>query len=133
MNTRNDTIPDSGMYVKKHVHSGEIYGGALTDILRSVASNPFSGIMKEAAKTTPKKALKTAATKTGDYAGKKAGDKRIQLLSKKNVMPRVTILPYQNEINERVNRIISRGFRTRNWLSHNFDCESEKRWLQICS
>ena len=27
--------PESGMYVKKHVHSGEIYGGALTDILKS--------------------------------------------------------------------------------------------------
>ena len=28
--------PDLGMYVKKHVHSGEIHGGALTDIFKSV-------------------------------------------------------------------------------------------------
>ena len=103
--------PDLGMYVKKHVHSGEIYGGALTDILKSVASNTFSGIMKEAVKTASKKALKTAATKTGDYAGKKAGDNIIQLLSKKNVIPRMKIPQSQNEINERVNRIISRGGR----------------------
>ena len=39
--------PDLGMYVKKHVHSGEIHGGALTDILKSV----FGKTMKEAAKT----------------------------------------------------------------------------------
>ena len=38
--------PDLGMYVKKHVHSGEIHGGALTDIFKSVASNLF-GKMKQ--------------------------------------------------------------------------------------
>ena len=91
--------------------SMSIYGGALTDILKSVVSNPFSGIMKEAVKTASKKALKTAATKTGEYAGKKAGDKIIQLLSKKNMMPRMTMPQSQNEINDRVNRIISRGRR----------------------
>ena len=101
--------PDLGMYVKKHVYSGEIHGGALTDILKSV----FGKTMK----TAGKKALETAATKTGEHVGKKAGDKIIQLLSKKNkaspemMMPQMT----QNEINERVNRIISGG-RLRNYV-----------------
>ena len=67
--------PDLGMYVKKHVHSGEIHGGALTDILKSVFGKTI--------KTAGKKALETAATKTGEHVGKKAGDKIIQLLSKK--------------------------------------------------
>ena len=110
--------PDLGMYVKKHVHSGEIHGGALTDIFKSVASNLFGKTMKEAAKTASKKALQTAAIKTGEFAGKKAGDKIIQLLSKKNknspVMNQMTQMPKtkplsQYEINERVNRIISGG------------------------
>ena len=112
--------PDLGMYVKKHVHSGEIHGGALTDILKSV----FGKTMKEAAKTASKKALETAATKTGEHVGKKAGDKIIQLLSKKNkdspnimqrnVMPQMPKMT-QNEINERVNRIISGG-KLRNYV-----------------
>ena len=76
--------PDLGMYVKKHVHSGEIHGGALTDIFKSVASNLFGDTMKEAAKTASKKALQTAAMKTGEHIGKKAGDKIIQLLENKN-------------------------------------------------
>ena len=103
--------PDLGMYVKKLVHSG-----ALTDIFKSVASNLFGKTMKEAAKTASKKALQTAATKTGEHVGKKAGDKIIQLLSKKNeaspnVIPQMTKTKpmSQNEINERVNRIISGG------------------------
>ena len=50
--------PDLGMYVKKHVHSGEIHGGAFTDILKSVASNLFGKTMKEAAKLHLKKLLK---------------------------------------------------------------------------
>ena len=107
--------PDLAKYVKKHVHSGEIHGGALTDILKSV----FGKTMKEAAKTAGKKALETAATKTGEHVGKKAGDKIIQLLSKKNIMQRNVIpeMPQmpQNEINERVNRIISGG-KLRNYV-----------------
>ena len=71
--------PDMDMYVKKHIHSGEIHGGTLTDIFKSL----FGKTMKEAAKTASKKALETAATKTGEYIGKKAGDKIVQLLSKK--------------------------------------------------
>ena len=72
--------PELGMYVKKHIHSGEIQaGGALTDIFKSVASNLFGKTMKKASK----KALQTAATKTGEHVGKKAGDKIIQLLREK--------------------------------------------------
>ena len=95
--------PNLGMYVKKHIYSGEIYGGGLTDIFKSIA--------KEVAKTASKKALQTATTKTGEYVGKKAGDKIIQLLSKRNqATPSVTPQPMtQYEINERVNKIISGG------------------------
>ena len=72
---------DLGMYIKKHIHSGEIHGGALTDIFKSIIGKT----MKEAAKTASKKALQTAAIKTGEFAGQIAGDKTIQLLSKKKV------------------------------------------------
>ena len=118
--------PELGRYVKKHVHSGEIQaGGALTDIFKSV----FGKTIKKAAKTTAKKALQTGATKTGEYIGKKAGDKITQLLRKNNEASQVSLpspfspfsqpsqfsLPSpqipmsQDEINERVNRIISGG------------------------
>ena len=109
--------PELGRYVKKHVHSGEIQaGGALTDIFKSV----FGKTIKKAAKTTAKKALQTAATKTGEHVGKKAGDKIIQLLRKNNKasqpfqpsqlsQPSPQIPMSQDEINERVNRIISGG------------------------
>ena len=106
--------PELGRYVKKHVHSGEIQaGGALTDIFKSV----FGKTIKKAAKTTAKKALQTAATKTGEHVGKKAGDKITQLLRKKNEasqpfqpsQPSPQIPMSQDEINERVNRIISGG------------------------
>ena len=108
--------PNLGMYVKKHVHSGEIHGGAMTDILKSI----FGKTMKEAAKTAGKKALQTAATKTGEHVGKKAGDKIIQLLSRKNkdpgkMMPQIPQMT-QSEIDERVNRIISGG-RLRNYVN----------------
>ena len=113
--------PDLGMYVKKHIHSGEIHGGALTDIFKSL----FGKTMKEAAKTASKKALQTAATKTGEFAGKKAGDKIIQLLSKKNkTQPNVNQMNQmskplsQYEINERVNRIISGGGIRKNMQSN---------------
>ena len=73
--------PELGMYVKKHIHSGEIQaGGALTDIFKSF----FGKTIKKAAKKKAKKALQTGATKTGEYIGKKAGDKITQLLRKKN-------------------------------------------------
>ena len=112
--------PELGRYVKKHVHSGEIQaGGALTDIFKSV----FGKTIKKTAKKTAKKALQTAATKTGEHVGKKAGDKITQLLRKKNEASQVSLpspfsqvsLPSpqipmsQDEINERVNSIISGG------------------------
>ena len=116
--------PELGRYVKKHVHSGEIQaGGALTDIFKSV----FGKTIKKAAKTTAKKTLQTGATKTGEYIGKKAGDKITQLLRKNNEasqlfsqpspfsqpsqvsLPSPQIPMSQDEINERVNRIISGG------------------------
>ena len=65
--------------LKKHIHTGEIHGGALSDIFKSV----FGKTLRDTAKTATKKALQTAATKTGEHIGKKAGDKIIQLLSKK--------------------------------------------------
>ena len=67
-------------------------------------------------KKASKKALQTAATKTGEHVGKKAGDKIIQLLRKKNEAsqpsqpsPNAQMPMSQDEINERVNRIISGG------------------------
>ena len=71
--------PDMDMYVKKNIHTGEIHGGALSDIFKSV----FGKTMKGAVKTASKKAIETAATKTGEHIGKKAGDKIVQLLSQK--------------------------------------------------
>ena len=109
--------PELGRYVKKHVHSGEIQaGGALTDIFKSV----FGKTIKKTAKKTAKKALQTAATKTGEHVVKKAGDKIIQLLRKNNEasqvspfsqvsLPSPQIPMSQDEINERVNSIISGG------------------------
>ena len=85
--------PNLGMYVKKHVHSGEIYGGALSDIFKSVIGKT----LRDTAKTASKKALETAATKTGEHIGKKAGDKIIQLLSKKN---KTTSLPTMNQMTQ---------------------------------
>ena len=95
-------------------------GGALTDIFKSV----FGKTIKKAAKTAAKKALQTGATKTGEYIGKKAGDKITQLLRKNNEASQLFSQPLpfsqpsqpspqipmsQDEINERVNRIISGG------------------------
>ena len=45
------------MFVKKHIHTGEIYGGALSDILKSV----FGKTLRDTVKTASKKALQTAA------------------------------------------------------------------------
>ena len=72
--------PDLGMYVKKHIHTGEMQdGGALSDIFKSVLGKT----LKDTAKIASKKVLQTAAEKTGQHVGNKAGDKIIQLLSKK--------------------------------------------------
>ena len=51
---------DLGMYVKKHIHTGEIqHGGALTDIFKSL----FGKTMKETAKRHQKKLLKKQLAK----------------------------------------------------------------------
>ena len=82
--------------------------------------------MKKAAKKGAEKAVTAAATKTGEHAGKKAGDKIVQMLSKEKVAPtkkrsnkkvtfneNVETIPNkkmtQQEINQRVNSIISGG------------------------
>ena len=80
-------------------------------------------------KTAAKKAVTTAASKTGEYAGKKAGDKMVQMLSKnseKKIPRKVTFnttvkrVPIKKmtsqEINQRVNKILSRG-RIRSYLN----------------
>ena len=136
--------PVLGMYVKKHVHTGEIHGGSLTNIFKSVASDFFGDTMEEAAKIASKKALQIAATKAGDYVGKKAGDQIIQLLENKNKkkdeeldimgfeipkmieskdltekeqknIRRQLMGATQDEINERVKRLINGG-RLRNYI-----------------
>jgi len=42
--------PEIGRYVKKNVHTGEIHGEGLTDILKSVGSKLFGKTTKEIAK-----------------------------------------------------------------------------------
>ena len=68
-----------------------------------------------------KKLLTAAATKTGEHVGRKAGDKIVQMLSKGGVQPprdppakKVTFKTVpktmsQQEINQRVNAILSGG------------------------
>ena len=45
--------PEIGRYVKKNVHTGEIHGEGLTDILKSVGSKLFGQTSKEIAKKPP--------------------------------------------------------------------------------
>ena len=88
-------------------------------MFKSVGSKLFGKTVKSAAKKGVEKALTTAATKTGEDVGKKAGDKIVQMLSKSNKTPKVTFnknvetIPSkkitQQEINQRVNAILSRG------------------------
>ena len=106
--------PELGRYTRQH-----IYGEGMTDVFKSVGSKLFGKTVKSAAKKGVEKALTTAATKTGEDVGKKAGDKIVQMLSKSNKTPKVTFnknvetIPSkkitQQEINQRVNAILSRG------------------------
>ena len=106
--------PELGRYTRQH-----IYGEGITDVFKSVGSKLFGKTMKKAAKKGVEKVLTTAATKTGEHAGKKAGDKIVQMLTKSNKKPKVTfnknveIIPSkkmtQQEINQRVNAILSGG------------------------
>ena len=103
--------PELGRYVKKNIYSGEIQaGGGLTDIFKSTI------------KKAVKRGLQKVARKTGERVSKKAGDKITQLLRSKNEasQPSPVFLPSQpsphpqmpmsqDEINERVNRLMSGG------------------------
>ena len=110
--------PELGRYTRQH-----IYGEGITDMFKSFGKKIFGKTMKKAAKKGAEKAVTAAATKTGEHAGKKAGDKIVQMLSKgevkstrktpskkvtfnKNVE---TIPNNQEEINQRVNAILSGG------------------------
>ena len=113
--------PDLDAYVTKH-----IYGEGISDVLKSVGRKIFGKTVNKVAKTAAKK----AATATGEYAGNKAGDKIVELLSKnKTTTPsfpmKSNILPSPSEsnvltdqeINDRVNRILSGGkLRRRNFI-----------------
>ena len=108
--------PELGKYTRQH-----IYGEGMMDVFKSVGSKLFGKTMKKAAKKGSKKALTAAATKTGEHVGKKAGDKIVQMLTKEKAKPakkvtfnkNVETIPNktmtQQEINKRVNAILSGG------------------------
>ena len=114
--------PEMARYTKQH-----IYGKGITDVFKSVGSKLNGKTMKKAAKKGVEKAVTTAATKTGEHVGKKAGDKIVQMLTKSNKTPKGGIATPQNppakkvtfkttpkkitqqEINQRVNSILSAG------------------------
>ena len=103
-----------GIYVKKHIHTGEIHGEGLMDIFKSVGSKLFGKTVKEIAKKAATTAATKAATKTGEHLGNKAGDRIIELLSKKQpqqqTISKAAERPLTDfEIAERVNRLISGG------------------------
>ena len=93
--------PDLGRYVKKHIYTGEIYGEGMSDIFKSVGSK----ILRKVTKSATKK----AATRTGDYAGKKGGDRIVKLLMKPDISPSEPKELTTDEINQRVNQILSGG------------------------
>ena len=110
--------PELGRYTRQH-----IYGEGMMDVFKSVGKKIFGKTMKKAAKRGAKKAASSVATKTGKHLGKKAGDKIVQMLSKEGVTPKKhtstkkvtfnknveTIPNTQQEINQRVNAILSGG------------------------
>ena len=87
----------------------------MTDVFKSFGSKLFGKTVKSAVKKGAKKAVTAAATKTGEHVGKKAGDEIVQMLSKEKPVKKVTFKPLPNkkmtqqEINERVNTILSGG------------------------
>ena len=110
--------PELGRYVKKNIYSGEILplqeGAGLTDFLKK-------GV-KKAAKWGFQKVGRKAGEKFGEKVSKKAGDKITQLLQRENepfqpsqdlrlkLPPQTPITPQtQEEINERINRLMSGG------------------------
>ena len=117
--------PELGKYTRKH-----IYGEGMMDRFKSFGKKTFAKSMKKTAKKSAQKSgdklLKMTATKTGEYSGKKAGDKIVQMLSKekvkstkktpskkvtfnKNVESSPTRKMTQQEINKRLNSILSGG------------------------
>ena len=109
--------PELGRYTRQH-----IYGEGMMDVFKSVGKKIFGKTMKKAAKKGAQKAVTAAATKTGEHVGKKAGDKIVQMLSKEKAAPsnkkvtfnkNVETIPNktmtQQEINKRVNAILSGG------------------------
>lgn len=119
--------PNLDQYVMKHVHDETIYGGGLSDVVKSIGKRILGRTGKELIKSAAKKAATNAAKATGEYAGKKAGDKIVELLSKNKITvtsvttssPSVLMEPTvsasepkkltPDEINERVNQILSGG------------------------
>ena len=106
--------PETGRYTKQHT-----YGEGVIDVFKSFGSKLIGNTAKKAAKKGAEKALTTAATQAGEHVGKKAGDKIVKMLaSKKKATPtrkkkvNETISARkisQQEINQRVNRIMSGG------------------------
>ena len=114
--------PNTDMYVTKHV-----YGEGISDVFKAIGRKVFGKAAKEVAKKAATTAATKAATTTGEYAGKKAGDKIIELLSRKKTKtpfsvstPSIVSKPNeltQQEVNERVNQILSGGkLRRRNFI-----------------
>ena len=110
--------PTIDRYVKKDIHTGEIYGEGLMDIFKSVGRKFFSRTAKDIAKKGAKSATNKAVTKFGEHIGNRAGDKIVQLLSKKQPIQQTIKQPPKNttskpltdfEIAQRVNRLISGG------------------------
>ena len=110
--------PTIDRYVKKDIHTGEIYGEGLMDIFKSVGRKLFSRTAKDIAKKGAKSATNKAVTKVGEHIGNRAGDKIVQLLQKKQPMqqtikqaPKHTTSKQLTdfEIAQRVNRLISGG------------------------
>ena len=103
--------PDLDMYVTKHIFDDNMtnifdddmtVGGGMTDIFKAVGRKLFGRASKKAAE----KATKAA----GEYAGYKAGDRIVKLLSNDRTMvPSESNVLSDQEINDRVNQILSGG------------------------
>ena len=110
--------PTIDRYVKKDIHTGEIYGEGLMNLFKSIGRKLFSKTTKDIAKKGAKSATNKAVTKVGEHIGNRAGEKIVQLLQEKQPIQQ-TIKQSQNntisqpltdfEIAQRVNRLISGG------------------------
>ena len=110
--------PTIDRYVKKDIHTGEIYGEGLMDIFKSVGRKLFSKTAKNIAKKGATSATNKAVTKVGEHIGNRAGEKIVQLLQKKQPMQQTLQQATKHTINQpltdfeiaqRVNRLISGG------------------------